>query len=150
MSEHSVFYYPYATLGTQQSPLLKAAALYFDKLFILDPLKASGATIGPGDREPELRQLESEGILQRIAPEEVLFRNDKTISDAIERDLADPEFRKLCAEKEQGCWTLALAKIPQDAQTDQVMRHPTGDIANGYATRVARAEPRAFFGGRPE
>ena len=33
MGQHSVFYYPYASLGTDQSLLLKAAALYFDKLF---------------------------------------------------------------------------------------------------------------------
>lgn len=142
MSEHSVFYYPYATLGSQQSPLLKAAALYFDKLFILDPLKASWATIGPGKREPDLRLLESEGILQRIAPEEVLLRNDKTIGDAIERDIADPEFRKLCAEKEQGWWTLALAKVPQAIRDDpkfqpldQAMRDLMTDVGKGSGTR---------------
>ena len=44
-----------------------------DKLFILDPLKASWATIGPGEQERDLRLLESEGILERIAPEEVLL-----------------------------------------------------------------------------
>ena len=100
MGQHSVFYYPYASLGAEQSLLLKAAALYFDKLFILDPLKASWATIGPGERESDLQLLESEGILQRVAPEDVLLRNDKTIADAIERDLADPEFMNLCAGKE--------------------------------------------------
>ena len=138
MSQHSVFYYPYATLGAEQSPLLKAAALYFDKLFILDPLKASWATIGPGEREPDLRLLESEGILQRIAPEEVLLRNDKTIGDAIERDLADPEYRKLCAEKERGRWTLALAKVPQAIRNDpkyqpldQAMRSLMNDVGKG-------------------
>lgn len=142
MSEHSVFYYPYATLGSQQSPLLKAAALYFDKLFILDPLKASWATIGPGEREPELRLLESEGILQRIAPEEVLLRNDKTIGDAIERDLADPEFSKLCAEKAQGRWTLALAKVPQAVRNDpkyqpldQAMRSLMNNVGKGSEAR---------------
>ena len=67
MGQHAVFYYPYASLGADQSLLLKAAALYFDKLYILDPLKASWATIGPGERETDLRLLESEGILQRIA-----------------------------------------------------------------------------------
>lgn len=135
MSEHSVFYYPYATLGAEQSPLLKAAALYFDKLFILDPLKASWATIGPGERERELRLLESEGILQRIAPEEVLLLNDETISDAIERDLADPEFRRLCAEKEQARWTLALAKVPQSLR-DQAAYRPMDESMKRFVSRA--------------
>lgn len=138
MGEHSVFYYPYATLGAEQSPLLKAAALYFDTLFILDPLKASWATIGPGEHETDLRLLESEGILRRIAPEEVLLRNDKTIADAIERDLADPEFLKLCAEKAGKRWTLALAKVPQAIRRDprfqpldQAMRSLMNDVGKG-------------------
>jgi hypothetical protein len=63
LASHSIFYYPYATLGVEQSPLLKVAALYFDKLFMLDPMKASWATIGAGGRESDLRLLESEGIL---------------------------------------------------------------------------------------
>lgn len=142
MSEHSVFYYPYATIGEQQSLLLKAAALYFDKLFILDPLKASWATIGPGDSESDLRLLEAEGILQRIAPEEVLLRNAKTIADAIERDLADPEFLKLCAEKADSRWTLALAKVPQAIRNDpkyqpfdQAMRSLMTDVGKGSGTQ---------------
>lgn len=48
MTQHSVFYYPYATLGAEQSPLLKAAALYFDNLVILSPLGARCDTIGVG------------------------------------------------------------------------------------------------------
>ncbi len=104
MGQHAVFYYPYASFGADQSLLLKASALYFDKLYILDPLKASWAAIGPGKREADLQLLESEGVLQRVAPEEVLLRNDKIIGDAIERDLADPELRKLCAGKEGKRW----------------------------------------------
>ncbi|NIP23698.1 MAG: hypothetical protein GWN67_06305 [Phycisphaerae bacterium] len=40
MNEHSIFYYPYASFRDDQVPLLKAVALYFDKLYILDPFKA--------------------------------------------------------------------------------------------------------------
>jgi hypothetical protein len=118
MSAHSIFYYPYASLGGKQSLLLKAAALYFDNLFILDPLKASWDTIGPGDQEGDLRLLESEGILKRIAPEEVLFSNEKAITEAIQSDLADPEFLKICAPMEGKRWTLALAKVPKAIRTD--------------------------------
>jgi len=142
MGQHSVFYYPYASLGTEQSLLLKAAALYFDKLFILDPLKASWAMIGPGERESDLQLLESEGILQRVAPEDVLFRNDKTIADAIERDLADPEFMNLCAGKEGKRWTLALAKVPLAIRNDpkyhpldQAMRTMMTDVGVGSGSR---------------
>jgi len=142
MGQHSVFYYPYASLGTEQSLLLKAAALYFDKLFILDPLKASWAMIGPGERESDLQLLESEGILQRVAPEDVLLRNDKTIADAIERDLADPEFMNLCAGKEGKRWTLALAKVPLAIRNDpkyhpldQAMRTMMTDVGVGSGSR---------------
>ena len=44
MSEHRLFYYPYASFTNQQLPLLKVAALYFDKLVILDPVGASWVT----------------------------------------------------------------------------------------------------------
>jgi hypothetical protein len=46
MTEHNRFYYPYASFTNAQLPLLKVAALYFDKLVILDPVGASWATIG--------------------------------------------------------------------------------------------------------
>lgn len=46
MTERNLFYYPYASFTNAQVPLLKAAALYFDKLIILDPVGASWATIG--------------------------------------------------------------------------------------------------------
>jgi len=38
MSPHTPFYYPYNSFQDRQAPLLKAAALYFDKLVILDPV----------------------------------------------------------------------------------------------------------------
>jgi len=139
MSEHNMFYYPYATLGQEQSLLLKAAALYFDKLFILDPLKASWATIGPGEQEADLRLLESAGILQRIAPEEVLHHNEKAIAAAIQHDLADDGFQKLCADRAGSRWTLALAKVPRAIREDPAfkpldssMKNVMTNFAGGY------------------
>ena len=46
MTENKLFYYPNASFTNAQLPLLKGAALYFDKLVILDPVGASWATIG--------------------------------------------------------------------------------------------------------
>ena len=46
MTEHNLFYYPYASFTNAQLPLLKVAALYFDKLYLLDPVCASWDTIG--------------------------------------------------------------------------------------------------------
>ena len=41
MTEHNLFYYPSASFTNAQLPLWKVAALYFDKLVILDPVGAS-------------------------------------------------------------------------------------------------------------
>lgn len=49
MNSHSIFYYPYASFTDNQSPLLKVAAIYFDKLYILDPEKSSSGMIGIQD-----------------------------------------------------------------------------------------------------
>jgi hypothetical protein len=46
MSEHNLFSYPYVSFTDAQHPLLKVTALWFDKLVILDPDGASGATVG--------------------------------------------------------------------------------------------------------
>jgi hypothetical protein len=46
MTDHNLFYYPYASFTNAQLPLLKVAALYFDKLVILDPVGASWDTVG--------------------------------------------------------------------------------------------------------
>jgi hypothetical protein len=46
MTEHNLFYYPYASFTNAQLPLLKVAALYFDELGLLDPVGASRDTVG--------------------------------------------------------------------------------------------------------
>jgi hypothetical protein len=46
MTEHNLFYYSYASFTDAQLPLLKVAALRFDKFVILDPVGASWDTIG--------------------------------------------------------------------------------------------------------
>ena len=41
MTDHNLFYYPYASFTNTQLQLLKVAAPYFDKLYVLDPVGAS-------------------------------------------------------------------------------------------------------------
>jgi hypothetical protein len=46
MTQHTLFYYPCASFTDQQPPLLKVAALWFDRLVIIDPVGASWDTVG--------------------------------------------------------------------------------------------------------
>ena len=63
--------------------------------------------------------LEQEGILERIAPEEVLKKYENTIGDAIRTDMLDTEFLQLCDRSGRAeFWTLALAKIPKEIRED--------------------------------
>lgn len=67
MTEHNLFYYPYASFRNKQLPLLKVAALYFDKLVTLDPVGASRATISADSHAREaVKQLQDTGILQMV------------------------------------------------------------------------------------
>lgn len=69
MTEHNLFFYPYASFTNEQLPRLKVDALYFDKLNILDPVGASWATVGAGFRAREaVMQLRDAGILQIVTP----------------------------------------------------------------------------------
>jgi len=54
MTDRNLFYYPYASFANAQLPLLKVAALDFDKLVILDPVGASWVTIGADRRAREV------------------------------------------------------------------------------------------------
>lgn len=60
MTEHNLFYYPYASVTNAQPPLLKVAALWFDKLVIPDPVGASWAT----NRQPH--SLEGQALWARM------------------------------------------------------------------------------------
>lgn len=46
MTDHNLFYYPYASFTNAQLPLLKVAVVWFDKLVILDPVGAGWDTVG--------------------------------------------------------------------------------------------------------
>lgn len=144
MSAHNLFYYPYASFTNAQLPLLKVAALYFDKLVLLDPVGASWDTIGADQvARDAVRQLKDAGLLEIVTPATVLAKYEKPIAEAIRRDMADREFLDLCDAQSQASgkqrWTLSLAKVPQDVQTDQTMRHLMGDFARDVANKAAYA-----------
>lgn len=152
MHEHNLFYYPYASFTDTQLPLLKVAALWFDKLVILDPVGASWDTVGADSiARAAVLQLKDAGILEMVTPSTVLAKYERPIADAIRADMGDREFLELCDAQGQASgkqrWTLSLAKVPQDVQTDQTMRHLMGD----FAREVARASGqfRAQEGGNP-
>lgn len=135
----NIFYYPYASLGEKQMSMLKAVALYFDKLFVLDPMKSSWARVGLGEYEHEIQLLESEGILQRVSPEEVMHQYEQVIASAIHDDLNDAEYRRLCDQESTASWTLALAKVPESIRDDpkfqpidQSMRNTLNDVGQTY------------------
>jgi hypothetical protein len=152
MTDHNLFYYPYASFTNAQLPLLKVAALYFDKLVILDPVGASWDTVGADDvARDAVRQLKDAGILEIVTPATVLAKYEAPIADAIRRDMSDREFLDLCEAQSRASgkqrWTLSLAKVPQDVQTDQTMRYLMGDFAREVARDSAQYRERA--GGNP-
>ena len=134
MSQHNLFYYPYASFTNTQLPLLKVAALYFDKLVLLDPVGASWNTVGADHfARDAVRLLQDAGILEIVSPATVLAKYERPIADAIRRDMGDREFLNLCDAHSRSSgkqrWTLSLAKVPRDVQTDETMRRFMGDFA---------------------
>ncbi|MCC6522886.1 MAG: hypothetical protein IT373_09515 [Polyangiaceae bacterium] len=150
---HNLLYYPYASFTSNQLPLLKVAALYFDKLTILDPVGASWATVGADDHlRKAVKLLESAGLLEVVSPADVLAKYADPIADAVRQDMGDKEFLGLCEQHSRATgkkrWTLSLAKVPQDLRTDQTMRYLMGDFARSVS-RVAHGYVEAA-GGNPQ
>jgi hypothetical protein len=143
MTPQRLYYYPYASFTDQQLPLLKVAAVWFDELVILDPVGASLNSIGV---DPSVSQavklLQQEGILKIVDPASVLQTFEGPMAAAIRADLADPAFLQLCQFHTQATgyqrWTLSLAKVPQDLQADQALRHLLGDFARSVAGESSR------------
>ncbi len=144
MSEHSIFYYPYADFKNEQLPLLKVAALYFDKLYLLDPFTAiSGgeefARDSDGDEIAKnvnlLKQEKILGIipkiLEAISPAKVLDTYNDQIAEAIRDDLQDREYLRLCATSGlPHAWVLSLAKVPRVKTSEKSMQTLMGTLPN--------------------
>lgn len=154
MNPHTIFYYPYCAFRDGDAPLLKAVALYFDKLYVLDPEKASGGTIGTGAAAKDVKLLEEKPhcILERVAPEDVLKEYEADIETAVRADMEDEEFLDIC---ERFCgaplWQLALAKIPAairnapeyqplDRPMQRLMRDTARDLTRGLEYREGYGE----------
>ena len=131
MTAHNLFYYPYASFANAQLPLLKVAALHFDKLVLLDPVGASWDTIGAEHiARDAVRLLKDADILEIVTPAAVLAKYEQPIAEAVRRDMADHEFLELCdahgrTSGKQLC-TLSLAKVPKDVQTYQFIWYLIG------------------------
>jgi hypothetical protein len=148
MTQHKLFYYPYASFTNAQLPLLKVATLYFDKLVILDPVGASWDTIGADHAARDaVRLLKEAGILETVTPAPVLAKYERPIADGIRRDMTHREFIDLCEAESRTSgkhrWTLSLAKVPQNVQADQTMRHLMGDFARAVASDSVRYQEQA-------
>ena len=148
MAQHNLFYYPYASISQEQLPLLKVAALWFDKLFVLDPVGASWETIGADHLVRDAVQLLAGAkILETVSPVDVLAKYATPLTDAIRRDLPDDEFLNLCrthaAETGKAHWTLALAKVPANPAMDDLMRRLLGDLPRELASRARHSTAKA-------
>jgi hypothetical protein len=151
MSEHRLFYFPYAAFANTQLPFLKVAALYFDKLVILDPIRASWNSVSVDQSvQLALRLLKDEGFLETVVPSDVLSRYSTPIAEAIRRDMSDPEFLKICAAHRRASgkerWTLSLAKVPEDLQAEEIMRYVMGPLSREalvleQSARAPESEP---------
>jgi hypothetical protein len=123
MAEHNLFYYPYASFTNEQIPLLKVAALWFDKLVILDPVGANWDTIGADHITRDVvRQLNDAGILEIVTPATVLTKYERLIAEAIRREMTDREILHLCAAESEATgkqrWTLSLAILRMNMESD--------------------------------
>jgi hypothetical protein len=106
-----------------------------------------------------VRQLKDAGSPDIVTPAAVMAKRERPIADAIRRDLADRDFLDLCDAESHATgkqrWTLSLAKVPQDLQTDQTIRHLIGDFAREVASDSAqyrerpRQRPRRNWGTAP-
>jgi hypothetical protein len=142
MTKHNLFYYPYASFTEKQLPLLKVAALYFDKLYILDPQGASWDSIGIDDVTLNaINSLKDAGILKIVTPSTVLASYEEAIAEAIRLDMQNLEFLNLCDAHSKVTgkqhWTLSLSKVPQELQNDKVMRRLMGDFASEVSGKTA-------------
>jgi hypothetical protein len=146
--EHSIFYYPYGSFQDRHAPLLKIAALYFDKLNILDPLKAvsgpaPGAVRSGARVEDYVSLLERENILTRIEPDEVVHKYEDLMKEAIRTDLRDPEFEELCELSDKQGWELALAKVPTGVRDDPQFQPREEAMQNLMGADYAQLDPQS-------
>jgi uncharacterized protein YqgQ len=105
MSE--ALYYPYTSILTLDG--LKAMALYFERIYIINPLEAS---LNNRANDAEMATLEKNGIIKYVPPSELLNDYETIIAKAIKGDLADRMFRQICKNHEAKYCVIYGSKIP--------------------------------------
>ena len=70
-----------------------------------------------------VKQLEDEDLLQRVTLVDIQAKSAGLITNVIHRDMRYREFLDMYEAQGGGRWILSPAKVPQDLQTDQTMRH---------------------------
>ena len=114
----------------------------------LCPASASWATVGADHvARDAITLLKNACILEIVTPADVLAKYSGPLAEAVRRDMADREFLELCDAQAKATgkqrWTLSLAKVPQQLQTDQAMRHLMGDFAREVAKNSGQFREQA-------
>lgn len=107
MSE--ALYYPYTSILSLEG--LKAMALYFEKIHIINPIHAYVGNDRPNNAEMSV--LEDREVIRYISPMELLFTYESTIAEAIKGDLVNRRFRSICRNAEVRYCVIYESKIPQ-------------------------------------
>lgn len=113
MDENRLLYYPYASFTNEQLPLLNVAALYFDKLVILDPVGASWAAVGADHSARDAVTLVKDaGILEGVMPAAVLAKYAGPLTEAVRRDwpIGSRTLRRLGQSDRQAAMDLLARK----------------------------------------
>jgi hypothetical protein len=129
-----LFYYPYVSPRDGQRDLFRLAALYFDKVHLLDPLGAAGGLVGPGAVADEVKLLHEADLLEPIDPGRLLDVHAGIIGAAIEHDLADPDYLELCRQHDERASTVTLA-----------LEKPSAELADSARTRARDEAVQAFL-----
>jgi hypothetical protein len=140
MSGHNIFYYPYASI--EDVGMLKRALLYFDKIVLLDPSRATteDLTLKPSTEwDCAVGKLGS-AIIERIEPHENIGDDYKVIADNVQQDLDSEEFWDLCGPYCTSQWLIASSKIPDDFERDTRLRQLLIGLPN-YVQSAPHAMP---------
>jgi hypothetical protein len=130
MTDHNLFYYPYAFFTNAQISLLKVAALYFDKLVVLDPVGASWNTIGTGDiARDAVRLLKNADILEIVTLATVLAKYEDPIAEAIQLGYGRPRVLESLRSPQPGQWQATLDALAGQAAAGSTDRQ---DYAPSY------------------
>ena len=155
MAQNVMLYYPFTTF--QNREFMLQSLLYFDKVYLIDPVMA--AVEDPQESKGEVPQelmssdigreimcLHNEGILQFVDPRKVIGKNETSISNNILEDVRARDFQHLLSDEypeyQHRAWQLSVMKIPgrlenyEEAMLDARSRRTNLNLANMAQTYV--------------